>query len=329
MIDISKINLNLLITLDALLTECHVTRAAEALGVSQAAMSASLRQLRDIFQDSLLVRGQQGVMTMTPLAETLQNQVRIAIDSIQNVFSGSEAFDPASSRRIFHLGMSDYIAFVIMPKLMKHLAKHAPSIQIVQHAVNFMDSYDPIENQGCDIVIGDFSNAPESLKSQRLFTDKGFIIADKNHAIFKQKRMTLSAIASYPQIFVSLEGASQKNFILEYMREKHKDVSVALFTPHTLISLFALPGTQLIAHSVEKLASPLVKFAKLKMVPAPYQFPDYKACQYWHLKMNDDPAHRWLRETIRANTCINFSYSEHKSNLLNLNPKLDPLFLLA
>lgn len=300
MIDISKINLNLLISLDALLTEGHVTRAANKLNVSQAAMSASLKQLRGLYQDALLVRGHQGQMVLTPFAERLRKKVQLAMDCLQNVLSGAEGFNPKDSRRVFHIGMSDYIAFVILPKLIAYLGQHAPHTQVIHSAINFMDSSDPFDKQNCDLVLGDFPNAPVSLKSQGLFKDEGVVVADKRHQIFKHDKITLELIAKYPQVFVSLEGEPRKNFILEYMRKKYKDVSVALFTPHTLISLFSLPNTDHIAHSVTKLATPFLKYMGLAMKIAPYKFPKYHARQYWHIKMHEDPGHSWLRSVIQS-----------------------------
>ncbi len=299
MTDLSKINLNLLLALDALLTHCHVTRAANMLGISQAAMSASLKQLREIYQDSLLVRGQQSQMTLTPLAVSLQAPVQLALRQAQAVFSGPTKFDAQTSTRSFHVGMSDYIAFVLMPLLMQHINQYAPQLQIVQHPINHIDTITVFESGKLDLVIGSFPQAPAALMSQGLFSDSAVIVADKKHPIFNKKKLTLSAITQYPQVFVSLEGRENKNFIYEHLQAKDLNPHVALFTPHTLIALYSLPHTKLITHTVARLATPLLKPCGLALKSAPYKFPPYRAKQYWHAKMNDDAGHRWLRQLIQ------------------------------
>ncbi len=299
MTDISKINLNLLLALEVLLEQCHVSRAADQLDISQAGMSMALKQLRDLFQDALLVRGQHGRMSLTPLAESLRPKVTEALAQINSVFYGHVEFDPATSKKTFHIGMSDYIAFVLLSKLMHYLSVHAPYVRIIQHAVNYMQSADLFFQDKLDLVIGHFPKAPNTLKTQRLFSDEAVIAADRNHPIFKRKTLKLEHLQPYPQIFVSFEKQPEKNFIYEWLISKNYQVNAALITPHTLVSLQSLPKTPLIAHTVSRLAEYYQPLLRLDMRPAPYHFPKYQAKQYWHIRMHDDPAHRWLRSTIK------------------------------
>ena len=303
MIDLSEINLNLLLALDALLSECHVTRAAEKLDVTQAAMSTSLKQLRLIYDDALLVRGQKSRMRLTPFAKTLQNPVKHAITNLQQLFCGEDTFDPSMTDRIFHIGMSDYLALMVLPKLMQYLQQHAPNIQIIQHAVNYLDSHERFERDHLDLILGHFPHAPGSLKSQLLFSDDPVIVTDKNHPLLQKKRITVNEMMKYPQVFVALEGQANKSFIYDYFRDHGYDVTARLFTPHTLISLQSLPNTQLIAHSVRRLAQPFLSPLSLAMNNAPYQLsnrPKYYAKQYWHAEVQDDPGHTWLRQCIKS-----------------------------
>src|SRR5690606_17107214 len=122
-IDISTLNLNLLNSLDALLSEINVSRAAARLDVSQSAMSHSLSQLREIFSDKLLIRGQAGKMSLTPLAIELEPKVKKAMAGIKSVFLGEKAFEPQSSKDTFYIGMSDYASMVLLPAITKLLVK--------------------------------------------------------------------------------------------------------------------------------------------------------------------------------------------------------------
>src|ERR1700722_6325781 len=114
----SNLNLNLLKDLDVLLREQNVSRAGAKLGITQSAMSLALKQLRYIYQDDLLVRGQSSKMTLTTFAKTLLPQVNQALQAVDTVFTAHLPFEPKHSQRTFHIGMSDYIAFVLLPKLM-------------------------------------------------------------------------------------------------------------------------------------------------------------------------------------------------------------------
>lgn len=297
--NLSKLNLNLLKALDALLREQHVSKAGESIGLTQSAMSIILKQLREIYRDDLLVRGQRSRMLLTPFAKTLLQPVSQALLQVEKVLSLPVTFNPKLSNRTFHIGMSDYLAFILLPKIIKRLAMEAPNIKIVQHAVNYFSDVDLFENGKLDMVVGHFDHAPASIKVTRLFSDKSVIVADKNHPALKKEKLTIQEFIAYPQVFVALEGQPEKNFIADMLTEKGYQFKIALMTPHTLIALQALPGTQLMTNTVERLAAPFLKNLGLKMVDTPYSMPDYRARLYWHAKDHTDASHEWLRHVIQ------------------------------
>jgi DNA-binding transcriptional LysR family regulator len=294
-----NINLNLLKALDALLSEQNVSKAGELLGVTQSAMSINLKQLRAIYHDDLLVRGAQGQMQLTTFAKTLMQPVKLALRHVDQVFNTHTMFAPKTAKRIFHIGMSDYIALVLLPKLMRVLSHEAPNVKIVQHAVNYMDDLTLFDNKGLDMVMGNFPFAPGSLKMTKLFSDRSVIVADKNHPIMKCDKMTTKKIVSYPQVFVALEGQPDKNFIADMLQKMGHDVNISLITPHTLIALQTLPGTLLVTNTVERLAQPFLQSLDLAMREPPYKLPLYDAKLYWHARDQSDAGHQWLREVIK------------------------------
>jgi|GEM_PF-1417393 len=297
--NLSTVNLNLLKSLNALLHEQNVSKAGSKLNVTQAAMSLALKQLRQIYQDDLLVRGQRSQMVLTSFAKTLLPHVQLALQAAENAFAAHLPFEPKLSQKTFHLGMSDYIAFVILPKLMQAIAKQAPNIKIVQHAVNYLDSSTRFEELVLDLVVGDFPKAPLTLKTTGLFSDKGVVVADKHHPLMKQTRVTVKNMLRYPQVFVALESQPEENFIAKMLKEKGYEVDIALITPHTLIALQTLPGTLLMTNTVERLAKPFIKPLGLAMRETPYPLRHYQAKLYWHAKDQHDPAHQWLRGVIK------------------------------
>lgn len=300
MTNISKLNLNLLRPLVVLLKEQNVSKAANILGVTQSAISLSLRQLREIFQDELLIRSKGSRMTLTVFAKTLIQPAQEALNQTQKVFSSHIPFHPKTSTKTFYIGMSDYIAYRVLPKLMQHLASIAPFIKIVQNAVNYLDSTHIFDDYVIDMAIGDFSKAPLSLKVTSLFSDKGIIAADKNHPAMKSNKLSLKEFLKYPQVFVALEGQLEKNFILDMLQEQGHQPEVRLITPHTLIALQSLPGTLLLTNTVEGLAKPFIESLGLAVRDTPYKLRKYQANLYWHPKDQNDPAHQWLRGVIKA-----------------------------
>lgn len=298
--NMSELNFNLIKALYALLTEQNVSKAGHKVGITQSAMSTSLKQLREIYKDDLLVRGQHGKMTLTTLAKSLIQPVRQALLATETAFTAHIPFKEKDSSRTFHVGMSDYLALLLMPKLMKAITKTAPKVKIIQHAINHLDSLKPFEDLSLDIVIGQFSDAPQSLKVTSLFTDKGVIAADKKHPLFHKKAVTLKEYSKYPQVFVSLESERDKNALIQHIENQGCKLDVSLMTPHTIIALQTLPGTLMISNVVENLANPFLKMLGLAILEPPYKVKDYHAQLYWHLRDQNDSGHQWLRELIKS-----------------------------
>src|SRR5262249_35228521 len=136
---LAAMDLNLVVALDVLLAERHVTRAARRLGITQSAASHALARLRDVLGDPLLVRGAAGAMVPSAMALRIAPQLRKVLDDLAGVLRG-EGFDPATARRTFRLGASDYVELVLLPKLAARLARLAPGIDLWVHT--FDDSAD-------------------------------------------------------------------------------------------------------------------------------------------------------------------------------------------
>src|SRR5438874_1432439 len=129
---VSGVDLNLLPLLDALLTERHVTRAADAVGLSQPAASRALGRLRLLFGDPLLVRSGRG-FALTPRAEALRDPVRRALGLVEAAIVTPSRFDPASARRTARVMSDDYSELLLLPGLLDRLTRKAPGIDVWVH----------------------------------------------------------------------------------------------------------------------------------------------------------------------------------------------------
>ena len=171
-VNLGRIDLNLLVHLDALLTERSVTRAAARVGIGQSAMSHNLARLRDLFSDELLTRGPEG-LRLTPRAATLVEPVRTTLARIQTLVSRDEAFDPATAVRTFRLGLPDSMEILIVPALLARLREVAPGIHLWLYSIGSTPLLDTLDADELDLAIGYdvFPQGQTHHKRRRLFTE--------------------------------------------------------------------------------------------------------------------------------------------------------------
>jgi len=150
--NLRSVDLNLLVVLDALLRERHVTRAARTVGLSQPAMSSALARLRNVFKDELLVRTAAG-MQPTPRAEALIEPVRQAIGQIERVLENDQGFDAANSERRFVLRLSDLLSYLILPRLMAEIGGSAPRIALDIKHLSPLRTIDALERDEIDAAV--------------------------------------------------------------------------------------------------------------------------------------------------------------------------------
>ncbi|MCV6625276.1 MAG: LysR family transcriptional regulator, partial [Cellvibrionaceae bacterium] len=179
--NISRIDLNLLVYLDVLLRERNVTKAASQLGISQPAMSNGLKRLRELFADPLLVRTSEG-MTPTERATELAPMVRAVLADIEKAVQPREDFDAQGSERVFRIMASDYAESTLFPRLLKRLRNEAPGVTLdimTPSDVSFLD----VEQGKVDMVINRFDSMPQSFHQLTVWKDSfSCLMSKKNPA---------------------------------------------------------------------------------------------------------------------------------------------------
>jgi len=149
---LSQIDVNLLVSLDTLLRERSVTGAAKRLGLSQSAMSHQLRRLRELFDDPILVGGRGGMVT-TPLAETLEGPIRRALLDLGRAIRGELSFDPATAERTFTIATKDSVELLGLPPLLELLSREAPGIRLHGRPIG-PSTFSALQEGDVDLVIG-------------------------------------------------------------------------------------------------------------------------------------------------------------------------------
>ena len=200
--NLNRLDLNLLVAFDALLTERSVTRAAARIGLGQSAMSHNLARLRTLFGDELLTRGAEG-MRPTPRALALADPVRITLAQIQAAVLQREAFDPSTADRVFRIGLADSIEVAVIPGLLARLRRIAPSVSLRLRSINRISVLEELDSGKLDLGIGVFDQGQMHHKRRLLYTDNFLCLFNPEQTHFSPP-ITLDDYLSVPHVLTSL-----------------------------------------------------------------------------------------------------------------------------
>ena len=194
--DIHALDLNLFLALDSLLREKSVTRAAESLGVTQSAMSHRLKNLRRLFDDPLLVRGEEGYL-LTPTAQRLEPYVNRGLTEFRLALENKNRFDPATSNRTFYLLTYDYVDHLIVPHLLSLIQQTAPNVRLIVRPLLQAQWARALEQGEADLAVGVYFPDSHVLKKRRLLEDN-FLTAIGHKGNFHQIFHSTGGIQQLP-----------------------------------------------------------------------------------------------------------------------------------
>lgn len=291
--DLRRIDLNLLVILDALLGEQHVTRAAERLHLSQPAVSHALARLRDLLGDPLLVRAGSGLVPTAralelaaPLAETLAQ--------VQSLLAPN-TFAPASARRTFRLAMSDYGAAIILPGLIRTLRAEAPGIDLQISHASREGMVEGLLNGDIDLAAGVLPELPGELCSTPLFEERYVCLLDRQ-SLPAGGVLDLPTYLSRPHVLLEMRGSGTPEIerTLTALRERRR---VAISLPHWSVAPRFISGTDLILTVASRALNELDD-ESLIVVPPPFEIAPFTFVSAWHKRRGGDQALNWLNRRI-------------------------------
>jgi len=290
-----RLDLNLLITLDVLLAERNVTRAAERLNLSQPSVSVQLAKLRDTLGDPLLLPGPRG-MRPTARAEALREPLREALEALQRAVSPQDRFDPARATNTWRVAAFDYAESTVVLPVLHGLRTMAPGTRLaVMQAVPSLLARQAEQGE-IDLAFHTTEGAPPGLHRRPLFTERYVLAGRAGHPGLRRKP-TPAQFCRLEHVIVSPDGGGFLGPTDEALAARGLSRRVVLSVPHFLFVLSVLASTDLVA----MLPSRLVRDAAgIKVVKAPIEIPGYEMSMLWHERVHRDPAHRWLRDTIAA-----------------------------
>ncbi|CAN5219787.1 LysR family transcriptional regulator [soil metagenome] len=296
--NIYRVNLNLLKVFAVLMREQHVSATAKCLHLTQPAVSNSLQQLRELFQDELLIRGPKK-MVPTTKALLLAPKVEQALKQLETLLFYTDEFEYKTSTRTFNLGMTDYAEYVLLPKIYTQLKKLAPNVSLKILTYNEFSPED-FENEKLELGIGLEKKFPKQLMIERLFSDYPVCVAHANHAIFKQP-LTLERYlqAEHLATCVYAERLSRAD---QALKKLNVERNIKLTSPNVLPAFQTLATSALIGTFSRNLVIESAKKYNLKHTPPPFLIPEYHIAQIWHRQQDNDSGLIWLRILIK-NIC--------------------------
>ena len=292
--DLEKIDLNLLVVFRQLLAERNVSRAAQALGLSQPAVSNALARLRKLLGDELFLRTPAG-MVPTPFAEELAESVTQALQMIHAALNQRSAFDPAHSERSFVVSMTDIGEIYFLPALMDLLRKCAPGVSLVTHR-NTGHLRDEMEAGKVDLAIGLIPGLKGGFFQRRLFTQRYVCLMRKGHRL-ERKKISLAEFSEAEHLVVVSAGTGHGK-VDEILKRKGIARRVALTVPHFVAVGHILQATELVSTVPERLAERMVKPFQLVAVPHPVELPQVAINVFWHARNHREPGNQWLRGLV-------------------------------
>jgi DNA-binding transcriptional LysR family regulator len=296
--NLSGVNTNLLVSLNALLREQNVSRAAEAVGLTQSSMSHALAQLRAHFGDRLLVPSGRR-MVLTERGKALVEPVGLAVAHVARVFDRESGFDPSTSHRTFSIVATDNIELFLLPKLMATLHREAPHVDLRVHHLP-MDWMKALMSGDVDLKLGRQYRIPPSFRSEELFEERFTCVVRRDHPL-RPARPTLRQLADLSYVDVVPTGAAgvdTRGLVDDLLAQQGLQRRVALTVTHFLVAPHVVASSDLALVASERVIGPYVALLRLRALQLPVHVPGYRLTQVWAQRSDDDDGHRWLRRAL-------------------------------
>ncbi len=303
--NISKIDLNLLIYLDVLLREKNVTRAASQLNITQPAMSNGLKRLRTLFNDPILVRTSDG-MVPTERARSLAPSIRKILLELEEALQGEEEFNELKSQRVFRIMASDYAASTLIPALLKLLNKVAPNITIDIMTPSDVTFHD-VEAGKIDMAINRFDELPQSFHQKAIWRDSFACLLSADNPVVS--KFNLNTYLAAKHVWVSKTGfgvgvgmdpkdVQKLGWVDEALARLGKKRDIKVFTRNYHVAMQLAFEDNLIATLPNRAAQLHQNDANFTIIKPPFDIPDIELKMIWSPLLHHDASHIWFRQLV-------------------------------
>lgn len=302
MMNFAAVDLNLLKVFDAMMTERSATRAGERLGLSQPAVSSALARLRRVTGDDLFVRDGNR-MVPTPMAVSIRDPVRQAMQQLEDVFSEVAGFDPGTSRRRFTIIGSDYFSALLMPRLLRTISEEAPRTIVSMLDVPSNAVVQRLSEGTVDAALDRAIETPGWVHHRSLFTSHLLCVAARDHPEIAAhgtkpgERLPPELFCRLPHAILSMDG-SLAGSLDQALKQQGMVRHVAATLPHFQAVALSVAESGLIASLPVHFARHIAEYLPVELYLPPVDPPRVETRLYWHRRLERDPAGIWLRERI-------------------------------
>ena len=298
-----KIDLHLIRVLHTVLTERSVSKAAIRLGMYQPAVSASLKKLRELAGDPLLVRSGAGMVPTDAGLRMLAPSASI-LRAAESMFSDARGFEPSSARQTFRIAASDFLDPLFLPQLVAQIKQQAPHCVIEILPLSAESDYRARLAQGdMDVVIGNWLKPPDDLHLGRLFGDEVVCLVARDHPAVRRSSQGGWDPASWlaaEHIAPTPTHPGARGVIDEHLDSLGLQRNITARCPHFGLIPSMVASTLLVLTTGRQYCERYVDKLPVKILPCPVVFPRLLYYQLWHERTHTSSAGRWLREQVKS-----------------------------
>jgi DNA-binding transcriptional LysR family regulator len=296
-----NLNIHLIRILYLLLSEKNVSRVALKLNQPQPSISASLRKLRELTGDPLLVRGARG-MVPTQHGESLLEPANCILDDMERLFVQKTPFAPQHQARSFHIAAPDYLDSQFLPSVVAAIRRESPNSRVLIHGLGPEFDYTRLLSDGdLDLVIANWEEPPQHLHMSELFEDEiaCFMRADCPYALRTGvDEMTIEDYLSLPHVAPTQMLPGYSGVIESFLARQNMHRNVVVESAYFGLIPYMLTRTNLALTTGKQFMRFYEKNLPLKAFTVPIKFPNMRFYQLWHDRVHHAPEHKWLRELV-------------------------------
>lgn len=288
--------MGLLLTLDALLQEGSVTRAARRLGLSTPAASHALARIRDRLGDPLLVRAGRS-MTLTPRADELRPLVRSLVAEATRVLSSPRVFEPSTLSRTFTIYATDQALLVLGPCVDRLVRAEAPDVTL-RFLPSVVDDWIPLRDGTADLSVCLPGPFPPEFRTRQLLTERFACVVRRDHPRVG-RRLTLDTYLALDHIVVAPLGKPSQ--VDQVLAERGQQRRIRRVVPYFAAALHLVTVTDHVLTISASAAGAVAETLAIRVMEPPIRLPSYAVNLLWHPRLDNEPANQWLRDVfVRA-----------------------------
>ncbi len=291
-----RLDLNLLRVFDALLQECSVTAASERLHLSIPATSRALGRLRRAMNDPILVRAGRA-MAPTPFALRTAPRVRALLDEASALISADRELDVAALKRTFTIRINDSVAATFSTDAAEATAAVAPGVTL-RFVAEGNESLEALRDGSVDLDIGAGNTTAPDFRAARLYREQMVGIVRADSALGRHRRPSLAQLCQHPHVSASRRGRA-RGPLDDALETAGLRRHVAAVVPSIAVAALLIATSNYVGLAPRRLAEQYGEVLGLRWFPIPAELPEIDVSMLWHMRLDADPAHRWLRETLR------------------------------